>query len=67
MTTPSAKNEVKTEVPQVDAAEDEVSRTSRGKHSANEAEGREAKRISQSNTAPPKINIHAPSIPGWLE
>ena len=55
MSTPLVKEAMQVEVPQVDAPEDEVSRTSRGKHSTNEAEGREAKRISQSNTAPRKI------------
>jgi hypothetical protein len=55
MSTPLAKEAMTVEVPQVDAPEDEVSRISRGKHSTNEAaEGREAKRISQSNTAPRK-------------
>jgi len=52
MSTPLVKEALQVEVPHVDAPEDEVSRTSRGKHSTNDAEGREAKRISQSNTAP---------------
>lgn len=46
------------------AVDDDEPRTSRGKHSTPAVEGREAKRISQSNTAfPTNTHILLPSRP----